>query len=72
MDCFIGPAIDRRIIWLWSEESDTGKNGMGAYIAATHKHDYLVVNDLNLANILCAYENHKIIHVDLTRNKTEA
>lgn len=62
--------IDRSIIWIWSNASLTGKTTFMKYVASQYKDAFLSTDDLNKKNILCAYEEQKIVHIDLTRDLT--
>lgn len=61
---------DRVIHWIWSQESLTGKSTFLKYVAAKYKDQFLGTDDLNKRNILCAYDEQKIIHIDLARDLT--
>lgn len=61
---------DRVVHWIWSQESLTGKSTFMKYVAAKYKDQYLGTDDLNKRNILCAYDEQKIIHIDLARDLT--
>ena len=62
--------VDRRIIWIWSTESRTGKSTFMKYISSKLKEKYLCTDDLNKRNILHAYDEQTLIHIDLTRDQT--
>ncbi|MBP7541558.1 MAG: hypothetical protein KA802_16680 [Saprospiraceae bacterium] len=62
----------RRIIWIWSPESKTGKTTFMKHVAGLFKSSYLTTDDLDKKNILYAYDSHKIIHIALARDMTPA
>jgi len=66
-----GDIIDRRIIWVWSQESLTGKSTFMKWLHATYKRQMMSTDELRKKDVLFAYNNHKIVHIDLTRDMTE-
>lgn len=62
-----GPVKQRRIFWVHSQFSRVGKTTTMLYISA-NKLIPMLVGDLNLTNLLCAYDKHKIIWFDFSRN----
>lgn len=64
--------MHRRIIWIWSPESETGKTVFGQYVAAYFNRQYIGTSDLDPKNILYMYDQHRVIHFQLTRDLTSA
>lgn len=56
----------RRVIWIWSVESSTGKTTMFDYASSR----FNVLPGGDYANVLYAYDNHSIIWFDLSRHQT--
>lgn len=56
----------RRIIWIWSSESGTGKTTMFDYCSAK----YNILPGTDYANTLYAYDGHGVIWFDLSRHQT--
>jgi len=63
-----GPIVHRRIIWIWSDKSKTGKTLFMQHIASIYKNKYLITDDLDKKNVLYAYNGHHIIHIALPRD----
>jgi len=57
------PIRARRIIWIWSHESDTGKSTFGKYLAT--KKD--VIYHSKKQDLLYAFDNNEVIWFDLPR-----
>lgn len=57
--------LDRRLIWIWSEESKTGKSKFYSYCCQKYK--ILDGKSLDDREILAGYDQHEIIWFDLTR-----
>lgn len=64
------PVKDRRIIWLWSEDSMTGKSTFMKYLHSVFRREMMSTDELRKRDILFAYNMHKIVHLDLTRDLT--
>jgi hypothetical protein len=65
-----GPIPKRRITWLWSDESETGKTSTMQYMQKFKGSDsVLSCNSWKLADILYAYDEHKIIWFNLPRHE---
>lgn len=64
-----GPVISRRIFWVWSPLSGVGKTTTMRYFDAKMLVSILPVTGSSaLANILYAYQQHKVIWFDLSRD----
>lgn len=61
-----GDPVKRLVIWIWSEESGTGKTTFYDYCC--HHYNVLPANDY--INTLYAYDSHSIIWFDLTRDES--
>jgi len=61
---FAEPPVHRRIIWIWSQSSKTGKTTFKDYVST--KFDVLPCRG-KFADILYAYDNNEIIWFDFTR-----
>jgi len=59
-----GPPVDRRIIWIWSAKSKTGKTTFFNYCCS--KKDILPANG-KFSDILYAYDKNEVIWFDYTR-----
>lgn len=66
-----GDIVDRRIIWIWSEASLTGKSTYMKWLHATWKRAMMSTDELRKKDVLYAYNDHRIVHVDLARDQTE-
>lgn len=66
-----GEIQDRRVIWVWSEDSRTGKSTFMKWLHAVYKRKMMSTDELRKKDVLCAYNNHRIVHIDLTRDQTE-
>lgn len=60
------PVEKRRIIWIWSSESGTGKTTMFDYCSAK----YNILPGTDYANTLYAYDGHGVVWFDLSRHQT--
>ncbi len=65
-----GPWEKRKIYWIWSHESGTGKSTLMDYCCATLKLNILPADEPNLKDILYAYSNQNIIWFDITRDNS--
>lgn len=60
--------LTRRIYWIWSEESNTGKSTFFTeWVAYQFKSQYLPVTGFKYADIITAYNDQKVIHLNLPR-----
>lgn len=59
--------VRRRIIWIWSHESKTGKSTFKDYCDNKYKDKVLIVATEKMTDILYAYKQEKVIWFDLTR-----
>lgn len=59
-----GPVVHRRIIWIWSNDSNTGKTTFKEYVST--KLDLLPAGG-KIADILHAYDKNQVIWFDFTR-----
>lgn len=66
-DMFRQAPVHRRIFWIWSSESGTGKSTFMVWVHANMKTDMLSVESFKYADILYAYEDHKVIYFDIPR-----
>jgi len=66
-----GDIIDRRIIWIWSEASLTGKSTYMKWLHATWKRAMMSTDELRKKDVLYAYNDHRIVHIDLARDQTD-
>lgn len=57
--------VHRRIIWIWSDESGTGKSLFKQY--CENIYSVLEVNTDNFTNLIHVYDNHRIIWLNLGR-----
>lgn len=57
--------VRRRILWIWSYDSGTGKTTFKDY--CFNKFKVLVVNDEEMKDIVYAYDDHQVIWFDITR-----
>nr|WAE42571.1 MAG: replication associated protein [Cressdnaviricota sp.] len=60
--------VRRRIIWIWSQESKTGKSTFKDYCCNKYKGKILITDTEKMTDILYAYDEHEIIWFDLTRS----
>lgn len=59
---------DRKIYWIWSEESNTGKSTFFTqYMAYKLKEKLLTVDSLKFADIIHAYNDQSCVHLDIPR-----
>lgn len=61
-----GPPERRRVVWIWSTESGTGKSTFFDYCSFRYK----TLPGADFANTLYAYDGHAVIWFDLTRSQT--
>jgi len=66
IDLLMEEVKERRIIWIWSRESNTGKSTFSIYIDSKFRMLY----GTDYANTLYAYDNEKVIWFDLSRHQT--
>jgi hypothetical protein len=62
-----GEPVHRRIIWIWSKQSNTGKTTFGTYLST--KYDVLPCGT-KLWDTLAAYDDQHILWFDLTRSES--
>ena len=71
-DLINGPVVPRRIIWIWSNASNTGKTTtMKHMMKLKGLETVLAPNNWQIADILYAYMEHKVIHFNLPRHYTD-
>lgn len=64
--------LTRRIYWIWSDESDTGKSTFFTeWVAFQFKSQYLPVTGFKYGDIITAYNDQKIVHLNLPRQEDE-
>lgn len=61
-----GDPIKRLVVWIWSEESGTGKSTFFDYCC----HHYNVLPGTDYVNTLYAYDGQSVIWFDLTRDES--
>lgn len=61
-----GP-VDRQIVWVWSEASSTGKTTTMKYLVAKYGTDSVLPGTFKLADLMYAYDDHKIIVFNIPR-----
>jgi len=67
MEYLAEPVRKRRIVWIWSKESATGKTTLFDYACET----YRVLPGTDYVNTLYAYDGQPIIWFDLSRHQTD-
>lgn len=67
MELLEGKPEKRRIIWIWSIESGTGKSTFFDYCS----HRWNVLPGTDYVNTLYSYDGHEIIWFDLTRSQSD-
>lgn len=59
--------VKRRIIWVWSEASETGKSTFQDKLLELYGIDKVLYGDWSWTDLLYAYENHRIVIFNLAR-----
>lgn len=67
MEYLVGDWETRNIYWVWSHESETGKSTMMQYVAERLR--TLIANSSNINDIMHAYDEHKVIWIDIPRQQ---
>lgn len=63
-----GPPVRRRIIWIWSDESETGKSTFYDYCQARYCGSVLPATD-KWVDSIHAYNDHRIVWFDIPRHQ---
>jgi len=66
MELLWGDPVPRRIIWIWSHASGTGKSTFADYVSTVHS----VLPAGDYQNTLYAYDGQRVLWFDLTRHQT--
>lgn len=61
--------IKRQILWVWSEESSMGKSTFMDYLLGEFGAESLLIGSWKEADLLHAYNNHKIIAFNIPRKQ---
>lgn len=65
LDKLSKPPVKRQIIWIWSEESETGKSTFGDYLKSQFR---VLCGSHELKRTLYQYDSENIIYFDLARS----
>lgn len=68
MELLNGPPVKRRIIWIWSTESGTGKTTFFDYVSSVHP----TLPGADWSNTLYCYDGQRVIWFDRTRAESNS
>jgi len=63
-----GEVIPRRIIWIWSLDSQMGKTTFKKYVQHEFKEEFLL-GSMNIRDTMYAYDAHRVIWFDIPRQQ---